>query len=266
MTPKFIATFLALFLGTVLMITGESLSRAQSQPAYQSFAVSKYGTLLEVFDENGKSRFGKLANNGFELSYEFNGKTISVSAVGDAKVIGLLPGQVKLNGRSATVAATTSDKALEITTHFSLVEKTGKLIFWRQFKNLSAGPLTLKTMREIVDPLLVSTDQERNLSEQELAKLIKGRFQTALPTDDCRAGDCPKPPPPCPVPCVLLEVKQAQLIIGTPLEISFRWLPDVMVESAFSKTANGKSLVSSFFSVEPAPVGKIGRTEHMVPH
>lgn len=266
MIYKLITTFLALFFGTVLIITGESPSRAQSQPAYQSFAVSQYGTLLEVFDENGKSRFGKLANNGFELSYEFKGKTISVSAVGDGKAIGLLPGQVKLDGHSATVSATTSEKALEITSYFNLDEKTGKLIVRRKFKNLSAGPLTLKTLREIVDPLLVITDQQQSLSDQELAKLVKDRFQAALPIDDCRTADCPKGPPPCPVPCGWYEVKQAQLSIKTnPLEISFKWLPGVKVESTFGKTPNGKSEVSSFFSVEPAPIGKIGRAERMVP-
>ncbi|HSE18702.1 MAG TPA: hypothetical protein VLB46_16720 [Pyrinomonadaceae bacterium] len=212
MKRKLIATSIAVFFATALIITGESLSHAQQNT--QSFAVSKYGTLLDVFDANGKSRFGKLAGNGFEISYVSKGKLISVSSE-NAK--GLLPGEVRTEGQSATVIATTSDHALEITTNFVLDEKSNQLIIQRKLRNISGGPLTVKAMREFVEPAFVDTAKAAD------------RLTANLPTDDCQAADCPKGPPPCPIPCPIFTANQALLITrmnpatGRPNEIMVQW-------------------------------------------
>src|SRR6185295_5563171 len=105
-----------------VMIGGGSVSRGQPK---QKLAVSKHGTLLEIFDGKGKSRFGRLKGEGFQLSYEFQGKTTSVRALGD-EMVGLGVRDVKTNRQSTTVTTTTSDHALEITTYFFVNEKTDK--------------------------------------------------------------------------------------------------------------------------------------------
>lgn len=222
MKTKLIAIFLALLFVTGSTINGRSLSRRHPQMSKQSFAAGKYGTLAEIFDANGKSRFGKLTNNGFQISYEYKGKTTSVSAAATDKVNGLLPGKVTTDGQSATVTVTTSDHALEITTYFVLDEKTQKLIIQRKFRNISGSPLTLKTVREVIDPALVETG---NIPADKLAD----KFTASRPTDDCQAADCPKGPPPCPIPCPLFAVDQAQLlaktnpVTGRPDEIMVQW-------------------------------------------
>lgn len=248
MKHKLIAPFAALFFCTGLIIASGSVSHGQTYRAHQSFAVSEYGTLLEVFDANGKSRFGKLANNGFELSYESKCKTASVSVVGKGKVVGLLPGRVKLDGHYATVTATTSDYALEITTYFALEAKTGRLIIRRKFRNLLSVPLTLKTLREFVDPSLVITGENENIGSQvygqkiqsidKLAKLFRSKVKGALPIGDCQTGECVDPPPPCPIPCGLMNFKarltaRLRPIDGRP-EIKLEGLNRVAVASSRS--------------------------------
>jgi len=204
--------------------------------------VSKYGTLLELFDANGKSRFGKLAGNGFEVRYESKGRTTSASAIGDENVTGLLPGQVKADEQSAAVTATTTDHAVEITTYFILDEKTKRLLIHRKFRNISGGPLTFKTMREFLDPALVIsgetgsthsevlTGQKQSLSAEKLAALATNRLRASSPIDDCWAPDCPKGPPPCPIPCpTRLVANRAELITrtnpvgGGPDKIWLQW-------------------------------------------
>ena len=131
MNKRIMMLFVVLIAG--VMIGGGSLSRAQPK---QKLSVSKHGTLLEIFDGNGKSQFGKLRGEGFQLSYEFQGKTTSVSALGD-EVVGLGVRDVKTDRQSTTVTTTTSDHALEITTYFFVNEKTDKLIIQRKFKNIA---------------------------------------------------------------------------------------------------------------------------------
>ena len=209
MKHKLIATWIALFFTTALIITG---ANAQQKP--QSLAVSKYGTLLDIFDANGKSRFGKLAGNGFEISYVSKGKLISASTLATK---GLLPGKVRTDGQSATVVTTTTDHALEITTTFVLDEKSNQLIIQRKLRNISGGPLTVKTLREFVEPAFVDTAK------------VADRLTASLPTDDCQAADCPKGPPPCPIPCPIFSANQALLstrmnpATGRPNEIFVQW-------------------------------------------
>src|SRR5215203_482538 len=130
---------LTLFLGAGLLISGASLSHAQ--PA--SLSVSKYGTLLDIVDANGKNVFGKPAFDGFEINYEFKGKPTSAYVSADQAAVGLVPGAVKTDKQSATVTARTSDGALEITTYFTLDEEMKKLIIQRTFKNISAEPVAV---------------------------------------------------------------------------------------------------------------------------
>ena len=180
-----------------VMIGGGSLSRGQPK---QKLSVSKHGTLLEIFDGNGKSRLGKLRGEGFQLSYSFQGKTTSVSALGD-EVAGLGVRDVKTDRQSTTVTTTTSDHALEITTYFFVNEKTDKLIIQRKFKNISKDPVVMKTMLEYVDPAFV-IGAGRNLKEkgEKLLALMRNEMRGSMILGDC-IPECPDEPPPCPLPC-----------------------------------------------------------------
>jgi len=195
MNKRIMMLFVVLIAG--VMIGGGSLSRGQSKP---KLSVSKHGTLLEIFDGNGKSRFGKLRGEGFQLSYEFQGKTASVSALGD-KVEGLGARGVKTDRQSTTVTTTTSDQALEITTYFFVNEKTDKLIIQRKFKNISKEPVVVKTMLEYVDPaFVIGVGRKLNERGDKLLALMRNEMRGSMMLGDC-IPECPDEPPPCPLPC-----------------------------------------------------------------
>ena len=195
-----------------VMIGGGSLSRGQPK---QKLSVSKHGTLLEIFDGNGKSRFGKLRGEGFQLSYEFQGKTTSVSALGD-KMVGLGVRGVKTDRQSTTVTTTTSDQALEITTYFFVNEKTDKLIIQRKFKNISKEPLVVKTMLEYVDPaFVIGVGRKLNESGDKLLALMRNQMRSSMMLGDC-IPECPDEPPPCPLPCPMkMKFDLARMTIRT---------------------------------------------------
>jgi hypothetical protein len=195
MNKRIMMLFVVLIAG--VMIGGGSLSRGQPK---QKLSVSKHGTLLEIFDGNGKSRLGKFRGEGFQLSYEFQGKTTSVSALGD-EVVGLGVRDVKTDRQSTTVTTTTSDHALEITTYFFVNEKTDKLIIQRKFKNISKEPVVVKTMLEYVDPAFV-IGAGRNLKEsgEKLLAVMRNEMRSSMMLGDC-IPECPDEPPPCPLPC-----------------------------------------------------------------
>jgi hypothetical protein len=183
-----------------VMIGGGSLSHAQPK---QKLNVSRHGTLLEIFDGNGKSRFGKLKREGFHLSYEFQGKTTSVRALGD-DVSGLGVGDVKTGRQSTTITTTTSDHALEITTYFFVNEKTDKLMIQRKFKNISKQPVVVKTMLEYVDPaFVIGPGRKLKESGEKALALIRDEMRGRVNLGDC-GPECPDEPPPCPLPCPIV--------------------------------------------------------------
>lgn len=184
-----------LFLGGLGMAFG-SLSRERAQPPGQSFAISEYGTLLDVFDANGKSRFGKIVGDGFDVSYKIRRKTAAASALGTT-TSGLQRGSVESDGQSATSIVVTRDNALEITSYFILDENAKELIIARQFRNLSRKPMTLQVVWAHVGSNLATGSPPESSS-------IRGSIYG--PGSDCQmnhpAGrDCPMckcPPGPCP--------------------------------------------------------------------
>ena len=227
MKRKLAALVVALLFLSGLVMANGPLSRKQARPSGQSFAISEYGTLLEVFDANGKSRFGKLGGDGFQLSYQAHGKAASVSAVGAKDSKGLQAGQVKADGQSATVTVTTGDKALEISNYFILDEKAKMLIIGRKFRNISAGTVSLLMMREYVDAKLVVGGQPQS-TQPNLVQLALGRIKAGNRVADCQPGDCPPGPPLCiQVVCRgLNNYTPPQLITGAggrPNEITLQW-------------------------------------------
>ena len=200
MKTKSIAKLIAIFLGGLTLASG-SVSRGQTARRVERLSVSKYGTLLEISDANGKSRFGKLSGEGFQISYEVKGKTTSVSAVGDGEQVNLTAGNVKTGREATTVTTKSSDQALEITTYYFVNKKMNRLIIQRKFKNISKEPVVVKAMSEYIDPALV-TGVQRDLQEtgDKLLAVLTSKLKAAV-GGDCEPGECPEDPPPCPLPC-----------------------------------------------------------------
>lgn len=262
MKSKLIAVFLALFFGSVLTTGAGALRRELSYQPSPSLAINKYGTLSEIFDADGKSRFGKLKNNGFEVSYRSKGKTRLISAVGNKKTTGLVQGEVKTDGQVAVVTTTTSDRALEITSYFILDEEKKTLIIRRNFKNISTRPVVLRDMREYADPALITGGQpytvrskRRGLPTPELFNWVLRQMNAGHTKHifDCKIGDCPEPPPPCPVYCPSPEcpscpspyfirpqlITKTQWLTGKVNNITLKWRDGVTLTPS-SVTTTGK--------------------------
>jgi hypothetical protein len=148
---------------------------------------------MEVFDANGQSRFGKLVD-GYSVSYKKRGTTKTVSAMGATSVIGLRPGQVTLDGQSASVTVTTDDEALEITSSFTLDMQSKSLIIRRSVKNISGQSLTLMRTEQNLDPKVLGVGSKLG---PELLKREASRRVIATGCTD-QMIDLPPHRPPCP--------------------------------------------------------------------
>ncbi|MEK6281814.1 MAG: hypothetical protein AABN95_15785 [Acidobacteriota bacterium] len=190
-----VLVFALLFLSGLVMAYGQ-LSRERPQPPGQSFAISEHGTLLELFDGSGKSRFGKIVGDGFEVRYKTPGQTVAASAIG-SKRRGLQGAQVELNGQSATASAMTEDQTLEITSYFILDDNAKELTIGRKFRNVSLKPLTLEMVRAHVDQKLAVGGQPGSSKPDDVAQLpIKGSIYG--PGSDCQGPMRKCSPEPCP--------------------------------------------------------------------
>lgn len=281
MKSKLIAVFLALSFGSVLTTGAGTLRHEPPYQAPQSLAISKHGTLSEIFDANGKSRFGKLTNNGFEVRYRSKGKSTLSSAVGDEKMTRLTEGDVKVDGQVAVVTTTTSDRALEITSYFILDEKRKTLIIRRNFKNISTGPVVLRDTREYVDPALMTGGQSESsqpyrISAKKRLQLTSRSFkwvssQTSGGIYDCKIGDCPPPPPPCPTNCpepcptCPLPLFRPRLMIAThPLtgslnKVTLKWNLVTLEPSSSRGTANNEISTMVFIKLHGGEESQLSR-------
>src|SRR5262249_23981765 len=175
----------ALLFLTASLTAQQPLSREGSQSSGQSFAISEQGTLLELFDANGKSCFDKISADGFAVSYEVRGKTMAVSAIG-TKSKGLQVGKLEMNGLSATATVMTKENRLEVTSNFLLDKNRQELIIERRIRNVSQDSLSLKTVRNYIASVLVSGGDSGGI-----------RAGIYGPGSDCGgSGECT--PPPCP--------------------------------------------------------------------
>src|SRR5688572_27180693 len=116
MKNKFILTIFGLAIG----IGSSHHARAQSYD--KTLASNEYVASPKLSTANVKRRFDKIVDNGFQVTYEIKGKTITASAAGKTLTY-VRSKKVKLNERSLMVKAVTKDRALEITTYFIFDEK-----------------------------------------------------------------------------------------------------------------------------------------------
>jgi hypothetical protein len=230
MKKKLTLLILALLFLSGFVMAYRPLPRKRTRPAGQSLAISNYGTLLGVFDANGKSRFGQLKSGGFQIRYKYHRRTVSLSAIGAEDVKRLQRGKPNIEGHSATITVTTADKALEIASHFVVDETAKTITIVRSFRNISTDPISLQMMTEYVDQKLFVGGQPK-LKDPNLVQLALGQIKAAQTPDvECQTSICvDHPRPPCPPFVVCPEINKdvaAQLISGVAArgnQIGLRW-------------------------------------------
>jgi len=200
MTNKFILTIFWLALG----IGSSHYTQAQSYD--KTLASNEYAASPKLSTANVKQRLDKIVDNGFQVTYEIKGKTITASAAGKTLTY-VWSKKVKLNERSFKVKAVTKDRALEITTYFIFDEKEQKLIIDRRIRNISAETVNVHMISAYVDPKLVfggqdsKLDLEATLKRIRAGQLIYNALDRKRPdpriTGYWNACHCDPPPVPC---------------------------------------------------------------------
>jgi|GEM_PF-5459365 len=203
-----------LFAGIV--IVSGSRHSVQAQSYGNAHATHEHDALLKLLTTNRKRPFTKLVNNGFEVRYEIRGKAVTASVNGN-KLSYLRTKKIEVEGQSAKVTEVTKDGALEITTYFFLDEKKQTLTIDRRIRNTSPDTVSVKRMREYVDPKLIhnaqSTHQRINSTQMVVERIGAGQLISAVPpkgavqrvvnppseTGLASSGECQcvDPPPPC---------------------------------------------------------------------
>jgi hypothetical protein len=199
----------------------------QSHPQRQSFTISKYGTLEEVFNANGNSKFGKLKLEGYSVSYKFPGqKTKTVSAFGTTAV-SLLPGQVTIDGQSASVTVTTDDQALEITSSFTLDLEREHLRIRRSVKIKPGQTVRLMKTEQTLDPKLIGV--ESTLGPELIKEAVRRRGVTATGCTN-QAVENPPHDPPCYT--VVCSSKRAFIEMEKPTALGWKCKKTSPVQSS----------------------------------
>ena len=221
------------FLVGIVIVAGFHLV-VPAQSDGKASADREQDVLLKLLTANVKRAFGKTIDNGFEVTYEIAGKSVTASSVG-GKLSNLRIAGIELNEQSAMVRAVTEDKALEITTYFFLNTEKQKLTIDRRVRN-TGETVNLKLMREHVDPQLVldvqSSVKQVDLEKTALEAIKAGQRLAVSPKEDKavvqgtsqkfvrrspKDCECPDPPPPCKtILCGgALEYAHARLIDST---------------------------------------------------
>lgn len=250
MKTKFIAMVLTLLSASGTLTIGKPLPAKQSHPRLQSFAISQYGTLLQVFNSKGESRFGMLDLDGYSVSYKFRGqdKTRTVSALGETAVIGLQPGRVTVDGQSASVTVTTDDYALEITNSFTLNLERDRLTIRRSVKNMSGKSLTLMRTEQYLEPKLLGV--QSTLGSEPIKEAVLRQRTIANGCTD-QAADSPPHNPPCyTVVCSQNNISSALLVIEKQKPPSLVWKCKKFFPSQRSTSASGNVVTEAHFVVD----------------
>ena len=194
---------LVLLVGCGLLIENGS-SAKQARQANRRVSISNQGTLVELFDADGKSLVGKVVGDGFKLTYRTQGRPRSASAT-TRETSRLLISRESLTFHDNTGKAVvkTTDGALEITSSYTFDHSTGELTIERRFQNISEVPVTLRQVQNYIDRRLASEGQI-NVSVPGAA-MPEDRIRAVLAhgnNSDCGTSKCvPKPVCLCPLGC-----------------------------------------------------------------
>lgn len=266
MKRNLIALALVLFFGNVLFASAQD-TVPDAWLNGSTLRVSEYGTLLDVQNANGTSRFGTLNRDGFLVRYSLGGEMKTVQAIGATAGEGLRAGQVTVEGNSTIVTVKTADDALEITSRFTLhkVDKKESIIIRRSLKNISSGDLKVVATTQYLDPKVIggrgaqflpaqtSQRREANRLKQEAARRV-----TTFGCEGCLLLERPPHDPPCftivcwelgglrPSALRLSAIRPSALpplLTTTVNEISVEWKP--RTESGTAGGVLGPSLMPS---------------------
>lgn len=233
MKRNLIALALVLFFGNVLFASAQVVPVQGLPTGSLTLVVSEYGTLLDVRNADGTSRFGRLNRDGFRVKYKLGGEMKTVRAIGADHVVGVQPGLVSVDGNSVSVTVTTDDYALQITNRFNFYKADGKftdsLIIRRTLKKISNRDLKAVTTTQYVDPKVMRTWLSINpTSHQREARRLKkesARRLTAFACDGCQLLERPPHDPPC-LTIFCSENSASRPLLATRWsEISLRWKP-----------------------------------------
>jgi len=194
-------------------LTNGAWHPAQAQSYDKTLAHSSTAGSPKLSADGSKRLLDQITANGFKVRYKIRGKTTTASAVGN-KLSYLRSTKVKQNAGAVVVRAVTNDRALEITTYFTLDEQRRKLMIDRRIRNTSAQTVKLQMVGEYVDPKAIFAGQspyaKSDLAQAALTRIRSGQLVNGLPGRgvlpsfprqlkggfgwDC---ECPTPPPPC---------------------------------------------------------------------
>jgi hypothetical protein len=229
MKSKLIALALVLFFGNVLVASAQMASRRQVTGS--RLIISRYGTLLDVVDAKGKSRFGKLKRDGFRVSYKTKTEAAkTLYAIGATSAKGLVPGEVRYHAGSARVTVMSEDKKLAIMSYFALDEKATTLFIRRTIRNISCEPVLIEATRFSYERSFFPTSGGVPMLEDRI---------DAWDIDICPVGACDSEIP-CPTnSCVLMPTfdEDAVVIDGGVVELT-----ECPCGSPDTKPANEKSV------------------------
>jgi hypothetical protein len=225
-----IAIVIAL-LGCGLLNGNESFVGQTTQRTNRRFTISKYGTLLELFNADG-SAAKKIAGDGFKLQYKTLGKIRSASAIEmETKGLQTASQRAKYEGCMATAVVQTADRSLEITSQFAFDDKTGDILIKRNFRNISKSPVALQEVWNYFDAKVMfrgELNQSANLVAASLAQITAGIYSDP---EDCDMNECPvgpicRYPPGCPTPPQYLGVwlypSEKDVVLGRSMQINLK--------------------------------------------
>jgi hypothetical protein len=149
MKNKLILVVLALFVVSELVTAHGSLSGGMAQSAKGRFDTTKYGTLLELFNEKGESVY-EIKREGFAVKYKTAGTAAKSAWAIENRTEGLRAVRKQHQGDdgSTTIVVRTQDKVLEITTTFMV--KGDALFIARTFRNISSKTVTIQSVSDYV--------------------------------------------------------------------------------------------------------------------
>jgi hypothetical protein len=178
----------------------DDLASANHQPpqSRRILTVSNSAMLQELRHADG--RLISDIYDGFELSYIIQSQTRLASATPEA-MNGLIHSSegVTSAGNVTTAVVHTSDMALKITSQFFFKQSAKQLIIKRTFRNISTKAVTLRAVRQFVDPELIREPAFDRCGNTISLPPVHAGLSGA--PDECLVFKCRVPPPLCPPYC-----------------------------------------------------------------
>jgi hypothetical protein len=233
MKNKLIAMVLALFVASEMVIAYAPAPVAVAAPARQRFTLGKGGTLLNVFNADGESVFGRIKHEGFAVKYKTPRTTRSSSAI-ENQILGLAGAaeQSQPERDSAGAVAKTRDGALQIATTIMVMGNT--LVIARTFRNISARPVRITSVSSFVGRTLV------NGSLENIEAGIVGPIKDCGGPAKCPVGPLCPTCPPCPMCPTSGSSYSSPWLLKKAGDVILRWPIPAKLAPARAKQSGGE--------------------------